>query len=273
MLGSDRILTSETPSTAVREALQERLGHRFADPELLDLALRHRSWCSEHGGVESNERLEFLGDSVLGLIVTEELYRRAPSRNEGMLARNRSELVSATALATVARELELGQAILLGKGEITTGGRDKSSILADTLEAVIGAVYLDGGIPDAERVVLGALGSYLDAIIETDMTSDFKSRLQEWSAAEYGRVPEYSTEEEGPEHDKRFSATVLLDGKRRGTGRGHSKKAAEQAAARSALEALEATDPEAGSVSGEDPTTTAGSAERYSNQINGNEHA
>lgn len=258
----------------VRDALQERLGHHFNDPQLLDLALRHRSWCAENGGVESNERLEFLGDSVLGLTVTYELYRRAPSRNEGMLARNRSELVSATALATVARDLDLGEAILLGKGEVTTGGRDKGSILADTLEAVIGAVYLDGGLPAAERVVLGVLGPYMDAIIETDMTSDYKSRLQELSAAEYGRVPEYSTEEEGPEHDKRFSATVVLDGEVRGSGRGHSKKAAEQAAARSALESLTDTvDPDTTIVSEAADTTATVPARGNSNQINENEHA
>lgn len=257
-----------------REALQERLGHRFADPFLLDLALRHRSWCAENGAVESNERLEFLGDSVLGLIVTSELYRRAPSRNEGTLARNRSELVSAAALATVARELDLGEAILLGKGETTTGGRDKGSILADTLEAVIGAVYLDGGTVAAERVVLGALGPHLDAIIETDMTSDFKSRLQELSAAEYGRVPEYSTEEEGPEHDKRFSATVVLGGQARGSGRGHSKKAAEQSAARSALEALAVAGvPDVATVGDTGDVTTVASPEPNSTQIDENEHA
>lgn len=214
---------------------------------LLDLALRHRSWCSENGAVESNERLEFLGDSVLGLIVTDQLYRRAPERSEGTLARNRSELVSSTALANVARDLDLGRAVLLGKGEITTGGRDKGSILADTMEAVLGAVYLDGGMPVAQDVVLTVMGRYLDAILENDMTTDYKSRLQELSAAEFGKVPEYTTEEDGPEHDKRFSATVVVDGTRYGSGSGSSKKTAEQAAARSALQMLdrvgEPTDP------------------------------
>lgn len=261
--------------SAVRTALEERLGHRFNDADLLDLALRHRSWCAENGGVESNERLEFLGDSVLGLIVTDQLYRRAPSRSEGTLARNRSELVSSAALATVARDLDLGEAILLGKGEIATGGRDKSSILADTLEAVIGSVYLDGGMAAAERVVLGVVGSYLDAIIETDMTTDYKSRLQEIGAARFGEVPLYSTEEEGPEHLKRFSATVVLDGRRRGSGSGPSKKAAEQAAARSAL--LELTgdggDGEDDPDRALDPTEVGDPGGTKSDQTNENEHA
>lgn len=261
--------------SAIREALEARLGHRFDDPDLLDLALRHRSWCAENGGVESNERLEFLGDSVLGLIVTDQLYRRAPSRSEGTLARNRSELVSSTALATVARELDLGEVILLGKGEVATGGRDKGSILADTLEAVIGSVYLDGGMAAAQRVVLGVVGRYLDGIIATDMTTDYKSRLQEFSAAEYGEVPVYSTEEDGPEHLKRFSAIVLLNGHRRGSGSGPSKKAAEQAAARSALETLA----DGGDSGGDGRGRVAGrsapdvSSGMKSDEINENEHA
>lgn len=274
LLDSDRIRTAGLSTTGLREALQERLGHQFADVELLDLALRHRSWCSEHGGVESNERLEFLGDSVLGLIITDRLYRRAPSRSEGTLARNRSELVSSAALATVARELDLGQVILLGKGEEATGGRDKSSILADTLEAVIGSVYLDSGMDAAEVVVLGILGPYLDAIITTDHTTDYKSRLQELGAASYGRAPVYSTDEEGPEHDKRFSATVVLDGKPRGVGTGPSKKAAEQAAAKQALESMSVeTGADGARFGGLDVNATPEAANQDSGNSNEDEHA
>lgn len=221
-----------------RSVLSERIGHTFVNPDLLDLALRHRSWCSENGGVESNERLEFLGDAVLGVVVTDHLFRRAPDRSEGVLARNRSELVSSTALARFARALDLGDSLQLGKGESATGGREKSSILADALEAVIGAVFLDAGLSAAEAVILRVVGQQLDTVLAGDLTTDYKSQLQELSARDFGEVPAYRIREEGPEHEKRFAAEVVVDGEVRGSGDGHTKKAAEQAAARRALKRL-----------------------------------
>lgn len=188
--------------------------------------------------MESNERLEFLGDSVLGLVITDHLYRRAPLRSEGTLARNRAEIVSSSALAGLARSIELGQVLLLGKGEVATGGRDKTSILADALEAVIGAVFIDGGLAAAETVILRVFGELLDSVLDGDVTTDYKSRLQEICARDFGEPPVYLMDEEGPEHNKRFSATVTIDGTPRGRGDGPTKKAAEQAAARAALDVL-----------------------------------
>ncbi|MCB1256940.1 MAG: ribonuclease III [Microthrixaceae bacterium] len=241
---------SETSIPEPRAALLTRLGYRFSDPDQLDLALRHRSWCAENGGVESNERLEFLGDAVLGLVITDHLYRRAPEESEGVLARNRSEIVSSSALAVLAREIGLGDSLLLGKGEVATGGRDKTSILADALEAVIGAVFMDGGMEAAESVIIEVAGDLLETILEGDVTTDHKSKLQELTARDFGGLPDYRLEETGPEHDKRFSAIVAVDGVVRGSGQGHTKKAAEQAAALAALESL-ADEGELDSVTGD----------------------
>ncbi|MFM7062561.1 MAG: ribonuclease III [Actinomycetes bacterium] len=215
----------------VRAELCGRLGYAFADPGLLDLALRHRSWCAEHGGVPSNERLEFLGDSVLGLVVTSRLYRDDPETSEGVLARRRSELVSAVALAGVGRQIGLGGAVALGKGEETTGGRAKTSILSDALEAVIGAVYLDGGMDAATEVVLRLFEERIDVVTSGGPGSDHKSRLQELAAQEFGELPRYELSEEGPEHMKTFRAVVVVAGEARGAGEGRTKKEAEQAAA------------------------------------------
>ena len=217
---------------ARRAELCRRIEHRFADDTLLELALRHRSWCSEHGGVESNERLEFLGDSVLGLVVTEHLFAGSPTSSEGVLARRRSELVSANALAGVARSIGLGDVLRLGKGEEATGGRTKTSILADAMEGVIGAVYLDGGLQAARSVVLGLLDERIDGVVSGDVTSDHKSRLQEMAARRFGELPRYEISEYGPEHEKVFRAVVRLAGDRWGAGEGRTKKEAEQAAAR-----------------------------------------
>ncbi len=215
-----------------------RLGYRFDDADLLDLALRHRSWCAENGGVDSNERLEFLGDAVLGLVVTDHLFMTSPASSEGVLARCRSELVSATALADVARSVGLGDVLLLGKGEESTGGRTKTSILADAMEAVIGAVYLDEGIHAARTVVLGLLDELIDGVISGDRASDHKSRLQEVAARSFSELPHYELTEAGPEHEKTFSAVVRFGGEEWGTGVGRTKKEAEQAAARAATEQL-----------------------------------
>lgn len=229
---------SEADPVDPRDALCTNLAYRFTDPDLLDLALRHRSWCSENGAVASNERLEFLGDSILGLVVTDHLYRAAPDMSEGVLARHRSELVSAAALAEVARSVELGAALSLGKGEEATGGRDKTSILADGMEAVIGGVYLDGGIGAATTLVLHLLDERIDEVLHGGLASDHKSRLQEYAARRFGQLPRYVLSEEGPEHEKRFSARVELAGAPWGEGEGRTKKEAEQAAARTAVERL-----------------------------------
>lgn len=222
------------------EALCQRLRYRFADPGLLELALRHRSWCAEHDGAPSNERLEFLGDAVLGLVVTDHLFRTAPTTSEGVLARRRSELVSATALASVARTVGLGDALRLGKGEEATGGRNKTSILADAMEGVLGAVYLDGGMGAAASVVLRLLDERITGVVAGDVASDHKSRLQELAAQLFGELPRYELTETGPEHAKEFSAVVRLGGSKYGQGAGRTKKEAEQAAARQAWERLQA---------------------------------
>lgn len=235
--GSERI--DDRPIDDPRATLCSRLGYRFADPSLLELSLRHRSWCAENGSVASNERLEFLGDAVLGLVVTDHLFRSAPGSSEGVLARRRSELVSATALAQVARSVGLGDALLLGKGEESTGGRTKTSILADAMEGVLGAVYLDGGIGAATAVVLRLLDERIAGVIAGDVASDHKSRLQELAAQRYAELPRYEITEDGPEHEKEFRAVVRLRGEVRGSGRGRTKKEAEQAAAREAADLLD----------------------------------
>ena len=236
-----------------RDTLCRRLGYRFDDDSLLELALRHRSWCAEHGGVDSNERLEFLGDAVLGVIVTDHLFRTSPGSSEGVLARRRSELVSATALAGVARAVGLGDALLLGKGEEATGGRAKTSILADAMEGVLGAIYLDRGIDATTEVVLRLLDERIDGVVSGDVASDHKSRLQEVAAHRFGELPRYELTEDGPEHEKLFRAVVRLAGQAWGEGEGRTKKEAEQAAAREATDRLERDG--AGDPSGADDQT------------------
>jgi ribonuclease-3 len=218
--------------------LAGRIGWTFSDPELLVRAVAHRSWCSEHAGLQSNERLEFLGDAVLGLVVTNHIFRTYPELPEGELAKVRATVVSAAALAEVALELELGDALLLGKGEDASGGREKPSILADATEAVIGAVYLDGGWPAAAELVLDLLGERIAAAALGPGGQDYKTRLQELAARELEALPEYSVLDEGPDHAKRFYASVRVQGVEYGIGEGRSKKQAEQAAARVAWEAL-----------------------------------
>jgi ribonuclease III len=247
-----------------RDTLCRRLGYRFDDDDLLELALRHRSWCAEHGAVASNERLEFLGDAVLGLVVTDHLFRTAPDSSEGVLARRRSELVSATALAGVARTVGLGDALLLGKGEEATGGRAKTSILADAMESVLGAVYLDRGIDAATAVVLRLLDERIDGVVSGDVASDHKSRLQEVAAHRFGELPRYELTEDGPEHEKRFRAVVRLGGSVWGDGEGRTKKEAEQAAAREASERLELDD---------DADRAAGGADQTAGPTPGGGHA
>ena len=200
--------------------------------------MAHRSWCAETPGAHSNERLEFLGDAVLGLVVTDHIFRAYPELPEGELAKVRATVVSAAALAEVAAELELGDALLLGKGEDASGGREKPSILADALEGLIGALYLDGGWAASQEFVLRLLGERISEAAAGPGGQDYKTRLQELSARHYDTLPHYDVADEGPDHAKRFFATVSVAGAARGTGEGRSKKQAEQAAARAAWEGL-----------------------------------
>jgi len=220
------------------EALGLRFGHVFVDPALLELALRHRSWCAENGAVSSNERLEFLGDSVLGLVVTDHLYRTEPDLSEGTLAQRRAELVNARTLADVAREVDLGPAVRLGRGEALAGGADKTSILSDAFEAVLGAIYLDVGLAGAERVILDLLSDHL-AEVSAGRKGDHKSTLQEEVARRWDAVPTYDVAGDGPDHQRWFVAEVSVSGRGLGRGEGATKKQAEQAAAAAALDQIE----------------------------------
>jgi len=220
--------------------LAEAIGYRFRRPELLGQALSHRSWCSEHGGRASNERLEYLGDAVLGLVVAEYTFRNHPELSDGMLSKVRASVVNAQALASVAADLGIPDHLRLGRGEDASGGRTKVSILADTLEAVIGAVYLDAGLDTARELVLGLLDARIATAVGGPGESDHKSRLQE-EAVRLGRgVPRYDVAGSGPDHARRYLATVYVAGQRLGTGEGRSKKDAEQVAAQVACESLEA---------------------------------
>lgn len=217
---------------------REACGHRFEDPGLLEIALRHRSWCAEHGGVESNERLEFLGDSVLGLVVTDHLFAHHPRLPEGVLAAWRAELVNTTTLARVGEAAGLGEAVRLGRGEEATGGRTKPSILADVTEAVLGAVFLDAGLDVVRAVVISLWSTEIDDVASGGRLSDHKSRLQETVARLGAESPRYRVNGSGPDHDRRFSAQVSVDGHVHGRGLGRTKKEAEQSAAREALLSL-----------------------------------
>jgi ribonuclease-3 len=218
-------------STRSRE-LDAALGFKFRDPELIDRALAHRSYCAEHPDTLSNERLEFLGDAVLGLVVTDYMFAEYPDMPEGELAKLRASVVNSEVLADVAREVQLGASLLLGKGEEATGGRDKPSILADAMEAVIAAVYLDGGWDAARKLVLRLLEPRIIEGASGPGGHDYKTRLQELATQTFDQLPRYQVRHEGPDHSKRFFATVLLRGEPWGTGEGRSKKHAEQAAAR-----------------------------------------
>jgi ribonuclease-3 len=205
-------------------------------------ALTHRSWCAEQPGDESNERLEFLGDAVLGVVVTDHLFSAFPDLPEGQLAKARAAVVSSTTLAEVGRELGVGLDLRLGKGEDASGGREKASILADAVEAVLGAMYLDGGVEPVRRLVLEQLSQRIDQAAERPGDKDYKTRLQEVAAHDGFTPPVYALTESGPDHHKRFHATVAVGGERLGAGTGTSKKEAEQKAARAAYERRSAQD-------------------------------
>ena len=216
------------------EALDRALGVVFHDARLREAALTHRSYAFERGLTVTNERLEFLGDSVLGVVVTDLAYRNYPDMPEGALAKLRAAIVNMSALADVARSLDLGSSVMLGKGEEQSGGRNKSSILADALEAVFGAVYLDRGLDVARELIERLFLPRMEAYVRGEGDRDYKTILQELASQLLHAMPEYRLVERGPDHQKEFTATVLLAGKPMGTGVGRSKKEAEQRAAREA---------------------------------------
>lgn len=219
--------------------LEEKLDYRFRDPELLERALTHSSYANERlgGALESNERLEFLGDSILGQVTADHLYRSHPDLPEGDLTRMRAALVCETSLAQVAAGWGLGEYLRLGKGEELNGGRHRPSIQADAVEAILAALYLDGGIAQARRTIRTFI---LCKEEETGEGQDYKTALQEFVQRTPGHTLKYQmVREEGPDHMKEFWMEVTLDGQQAGAGKGHSKKEAEQQAARVALEALQ----------------------------------
>jgi ribonuclease III len=218
--------------------LRANLGVPDLDAELLERALTHRSYAYENGGLPTNERLEFLGDSVLGVVVTETLYRAHPDLSEGRLAKLRAAVVNARALAEVGRTLGLGDYVRLGRGEESTGGREKASILSDTVEAVIGAVYIDGGFEVATEVVHRLFDPVIAAASTMGAGLDWKTSLQELAADASLGVPEYLIDESGPDHQKTFIARVRVGDEIYGRGSGRSKKEAEQQAAETAYAAI-----------------------------------
>jgi ribonuclease-3 len=218
----------------------EALGVPAGLGPLYELALTHRSFAFEQPEtIEHNERLEFLGDAILGAVVTDIIYKKFPDLPEGDLARLRASVVNTVALADIARSIGLGEHLKLGKGEESSGGREKSSLLADSFEAVIGAVYLDLGIARVEEVLTPLFIRVLDEVVAGGMTFDAKTALQEAAVKLRGEIPTYRVASSGPDHDKRFTAHVFIAGESFGSGVGRSKKEAEQHAAREALDKLE----------------------------------
>jgi ribonuclease-3 len=247
--GSSAVKKSSTVDSGGddRKSLLAALGV-VLDESLLTLALTHRSYAYERGGLPTNERLEFLGDSVLGLTITERLYVAHPTKSEGELAKIRASVVNMHALAEVARSLGdggLGRHLLLGKGEEQTGGRDKPSILADGMESLLGAIHLEHGIDTARRVVLTLFAELLDRAPRLGAGLDWKTSLQELTAEKSLGVPVYEITSTGPDHDKEFTATVLVGGRALGVGIGRNKKEAEQKAASTAWNTLSPADPQA----------------------------
>jgi ribonuclease-3 len=233
--------------TGDRAALVKALGIELPD-ELLTMALTHRSYSYENGGLPTNERLEFLGDAVLGLTITEELYHRHPDRSEGDLAKLRASIVNTQALADVGRALSdggLGAHLLLGKGEENSGGADKSSILADGVESLLGAIYLEHGLEGAREVILRLFHSLIETAPTLGAGLDWKSSLQELTAARGIGAPTYLVTATGPDHDKEFTATVVVMNTEYGRGVGRTKKEAELKAAASAWTALSASNVDA----------------------------
>ncbi|MCE2531640.1 MAG: ribonuclease III [Acidimicrobiia bacterium] len=228
--------------------LAERIGYRFADETLKELALRHRSWVAEQRPVAgarpaSNERLELLGDAVLDVVVSEHLYTSYPDLDVGQLAKVRASVVSADCLAELAGELRLGQELLVGRGEEAAGGRAKRSILADATEALIGAVYLDGGWEPARRLVLSLLTERIAAVATDPGRDDYKTVLQERAAHAGDAAPSYRLSHSGPDHELTWRAVLMIGDSECGAGEGRTKKQAEQAAAHAALARYESESP------------------------------
>ncbi len=224
--------------TGTEAALEAALAYTFTDLSLLRRALTHRSYAFEAGGIKDNERLEFLGDAVLGLVVTDEIFNSLPDSAEGRLAKVRAAAVNTISLAEVARETGVGRAVRLGVGEMQSGGNDKDSILANTMEAILGAVYIDAGIGAATAVVMHLFADLLEDIILRRESLDYKTSLQELTASEMSTMPVYSVTDTGPDHAKEFTAVAIVADEALGEGTGRSKKEAEQAAARQAFRTL-----------------------------------
>lgn len=218
-------------STLEPAGLQDVLGVRFDAHDLLVEALTHRSYAFEVGGVEHNERLEFLGDAVLGLIITDMIFEAFPDLSEGELAKIRAATVNSAVLADMAVKVDLGSYMRLGKGEQLSGGPEKPSILADAYEAVLGAVYLDQGMDAARELIREMFQDHIRERYERGEVRDFKTSLQEEATRRTGRLPTYKVTSSGPDHNKRFRAKVLIGGEEMGDGEGRSKKEAEQSAA------------------------------------------
>lgn len=222
-------------------ALEQSLGYSFRDRNLLLEALTHRSFYHEHPEQASgyNERLEFLGDSVLGFVIVEYLYSLESRLPESVMAKTKSYIVKEAVLSELASQISLGKYLRLGKGEETTGGRAKRSLLADAVEAILGALYLDGGLESARTLILGFLKEKIDVIISSGEFHDFKTELQEKTQMLFGSIPTYKIiRQEGEEHRKIFTIEVQIAGEHYGTGIGKSKKEAETSAAKEALKKL-----------------------------------
>jgi ribonuclease III len=223
--------------------IQERIGCTYRNPELLERALTHKSYANENRLPYHNERMEFLGDAVLNLAVSEHLMKTCPDSTEGDLSRLRAAMVSEPALAAVAREIGLGEYLLLGKGEEQTGGRDKGSLLADCLEAVIASVYLDAGQQQANAFILRFFEDLIKKTCTAGGTVDYKTELQELCQERLKTLPEYHVSSEtGPDHQKQFEVELSIKGTLYGRGIGRSKKEAEQRAAKEALEKLQSAE-------------------------------
>ena len=225
--------------TTSLEKLAEKIGYEFADKSLLETAMRHSSWTAENIGFESNERLEFLGDSVIGFVVADIMYRRYPDFDEGKLTDLRKIVVNMNALSRVATQLGLGEFILLGRGEEAGGGREKTSILANALEAVFAAVYLDSDAMSAYALVRSLLSESIDEALAALKQLDAKSQLQELCSRLDNPMPEYRVTDEGPDHAKTFYAAVYIGNDWMGAGSGRSKKVAEELAAQQAFATLQ----------------------------------
>lgn len=231
-------------SEKMRE-LESRLGYHFNNHSLLCQAVTHKSYLNEtpEDGQNDNERLEFLGDAVLDLVISEYLLQHYPDTAEGELSKMRARVVSETALARVSRKLDVGRYLLLGRGEEASQGREKPSLLANTLEAIMAAVYLDGGLLSAQKVILGVFGEDLEVILQAEAFSDYKTRLQEICQRDFDILPLYAVLREcGPDHQKTFEVGLSIKGTVWGSGKGRSKKEAEQMAARQVLGRLTESD-------------------------------